>query len=130
MLVSTSANAAYAEPGYLLYLRDNKTPVAQPFDRRRYVLSGEPHTLSDDVLYFPGVDKAVFSISGGDVLITQTGKGASLSQLTWFDRGGKLAGTVGKPASYSNVRLSPDGRRVATNQTVPNGRSNDIWSES
>src|SRR5713226_4034868 len=43
LLVSTSANAAYAEPGYLLYLRD-KTLVAQPFDRRRYVLSGEPHT--------------------------------------------------------------------------------------
>jgi hypothetical protein len=53
LLVNTSANAAYAEPGYLLYLRDNKTLVAQPFDRRSYVLSGEPHTLSDEVLYTP-----------------------------------------------------------------------------
>jgi hypothetical protein len=49
LLVSTSANAAYAEPGYLLYLRD-KTLVAQSFDRRRYVLSGEPHTMSDELL--------------------------------------------------------------------------------
>ncbi len=127
LLVSTSANAAYAEPGYLLYMRDNRTLVAQPFDRRRYVLSGEPHTLSDDVLYFPQVDRAVFSVSSSEVLVTQTGKGASISQLTWFDRSGKPAGTVGMPGSYNNVRLSPDGRRVATEQPDPDGRHIDIW---
>jgi Tol biopolymer transport system component len=125
-LVSTNANAAYAEPGYLLYLRD-KTLVAQPFDLRRYVLSGEPHTLSDEVLYFPQVDRAVFSASSGEVLVTQTGKAASLSQPAWFDRSGKPAGTVGVPGSYNNVRLSPDGRRVATDQTDPDGRRIDIW---
>jgi Tol biopolymer transport system component len=126
LLVSTNANAAYAEPGYLLYLRD-KTLVAQPFDRRRYVLSGEPHTLSDEVLYFPGVDRAVFSVSSGEVLVTQTGKGGSISQLTWFDRIGKLAGTVGMPGTYGNVRLSPEGRRVAADQTDPDGRNIDVW---
>jgi Tol biopolymer transport system component len=127
LLVSASANAAYAEPGFLLYLRDNKTLVAQPFDLRRYTLSGEPHTLSDDVLYFPLVDRAVFSVSGGEVLVTQTGKGASLSQLTWFDRSGKSSGTVGTPGIYNNVRLSPDGRRVAADQPDPDGRNTDIW---
>jgi serine/threonine protein kinase/Tol biopolymer transport system component len=127
LLVSTSANAAYAEPGYLVYLRDNKTLVAQPFDGRRYVLSGEPHTLSDEVLYTPLVDRAVFSVSSGDILVTQTGRGASLSQLTWFDRSGKSAGTVGMPASFGNVRLSPDGRRVAVDQINPDGRNIDIW---
>jgi serine/threonine protein kinase len=125
-LVSTSANAAYAEPGYLVYLRD-KTLVAQPFDARHYVLSGEPHTLSDEVLYLPGVDKAVFSVSSGEVLVTQTGKGTSISQLTWFDRSGKPTGTVGMPGSHSNVRLSPDGRRVAADQTDPDERNIDIW---
>jgi Tol biopolymer transport system component len=127
LLVSTSANAAYAEPGYLVYLRDNKTLVAQPFDGRRYVLSGEPHTLSDEVLYTPLVNRAVFSVSSGDILVTQTGRGASLSQLTWFDRSGKPAGTVGMPASFGNVRLSPDGHRVAVDQINPDGRNIDIW---
>ena len=47
-IVSTDANAAYAEPGYLVYLRD-KTLVAQPFDSEKYVLSGDPHPLSDQV---------------------------------------------------------------------------------
>jgi Tol biopolymer transport system component len=83
--------------------------------------------LSDEVLYTPLVDRAVFSVSSGDVLVTQTGKGASLSQLTWFDRIGKPAGTVGVLGSYNNVRLSPDGRRVAEDQTDPNGRNIDIW---
>jgi eukaryotic-like serine/threonine-protein kinase len=126
LLVNTSANAAYAEPGYLLYLRDNAL-VAQPFDRRRYVLSGEPHTLNDDVLYTPLVDRAVFSVSSGGVLVTQTGKGAALSQLMWFDRTGKSAGSVGVPGSYNNVRLSPDGHRIATDQTDTDGRNIDIW---
>jgi Tol biopolymer transport system component/predicted Ser/Thr protein kinase len=127
LLVSTSANAAYAEPGYLLYMRDNKTLVAQPFDRRRYVLSGEAHSVSDEVLYTPLVDRAIFTVSGGEVLVTQTGRGASLSQFTWFDRSGKPTGTVGRPGSYSNVRLSPDGRRAATDQTDLDGRTIDIW---
>jgi len=65
--VSASAHTAYAEPGYLLYPRD-KTLTAQPFDQRRYALSGEPHTLSEEVLRFPGVGLAVFTlpVPGGD----------------------------------------------------------------
>ena len=31
------------------------------------------------------------------------------------------------PGSNNNVRLSPDGRRVATDQTDPDGRKIDIW---
>jgi Tol biopolymer transport system component len=127
LLVSTSANAAYSEPGYLVYMRDNKTLVAQPFDRQRYVLSGEPHTLSNDVLYFPQVFRAVFSVSGGEVLVTQTGKGGSLSRLTWFDRSGNAVGTVGTPEFYFNVRLSQDGRRVAVDQANTSLRGGDIW---
>jgi eukaryotic-like serine/threonine-protein kinase len=83
--------------------------------------------LSDEVLYFPQVFRAVFSVSSGDVLVTQTGKGASFSQLTWFDRTGKPTGTVGMPGPYANVRLSPDGRRVVADQTNSDGRNIDIW---
>jgi Tol biopolymer transport system component len=126
LLVNSSANAAYADPGYLIYVRD-KTLVAQPFDRRRYVLSGEPHTLTDEMLYFPTVGRAVFTVSNGEVLITQTARGASLSQLTWFERSGKPTGTVGVPEVFNNVRLSPDGHRVAVDQIHADGRHTDIW---
>jgi Tol biopolymer transport system component len=124
-LVNTSANGAYAEPGFLLYLRD-KTLVAQPFDLRHYVVSGEPHTLSEEVLYFPQVYRAVFDVAS-DALVTQAGEGVNLSQLTWFDRTGKPLGTIGKPAWYDNVQLSPDGRRVVADQTDPDGRNVDVW---
>ena len=72
-VVNASANASYADPGYLLYLHD-RTLVAQPFDPQHFALSGEPHTLSDEMLYFPQVYRAVFDVFRGDVLVTQTGK--------------------------------------------------------
>src|SRR5258708_10038693 len=45
----------------------------------------------------------------------------------WVDRSGTAAGTVGMPASYDNVRLSPEGRGVAADQTDPEGRKSDSW---
>ena len=125
-VVSASSNASYSDPGYLLYMRD-KTLVVQPFDLRHFALSGEPHTLSDEVLYFPQVYRAAFSVSGGEVLVAQTGKGVYLSQLTWFDRNGKTVGTISKPSWYNNVQLSPDGHRIATDQTDQDGRNIDVW---
>ena len=124
MLVETNANAVYAEPGYLLYLRD-RTLVAHSFDVGHNTLHGEPRTLTDNVLYFPQVYRGVFSAGSGDVLVWQTGKGAHLSQLTWFDRNGKRTGTVGRPSWYNNVKLSPDGGRIAVDQTDPEG-STDV----
>jgi hypothetical protein len=125
-VVSASANAFYSEPGYLLYMRE-KTLVAQPFDLRQFALTGEPHTLSDEVLYFPQVYRAAFSVSGSETLVAQTGVGVYLSQLTWFDRSGKPVGTVGKDAWYNNVEISPDGRKIATDQTDQDGRNVDVW---
>ena len=79
------------------------------------------------MLYTRIVNRAVFSVSGTEVLVTQTGKAGSNSQLTWFDRSGKPMGTVGTPGAYGNVRLSPDGRRIAVDQTNPDGRNVDLW---
>jgi Tol biopolymer transport system component len=126
-IVSASSNAAYADPGYLLYWRDNAL-VAQRFDSRSYTVSGEPHTISDEVQYFPQTDLAVFDVAGKGTLAVQTGKGAAKSQLLWLDRGGKQVGAVVGPAgAFSNPGLSPDGRRVAFDQTERDGRHQDIW---
>jgi Tol biopolymer transport system component len=126
LIVSTSSNAAYAGPGYLLYMRDNAL-VAQRFDSHSYVLSGEARTVSDEVLYLPQIDLALFDVAGNGTLVTQTGKGAAKSQLKWFDRSGRPAGVVGPPGSFGNLRLSPDGRRVAFDQAEPDGRHISVW---
>jgi Tol biopolymer transport system component len=47
--------------------------------------------------------------------------------LTWFERSGKPTGTVGVPEVFNNVRLSPDGHRVAVDQIHADGRHTDIW---
>src|SRR5262249_38600293 len=127
-IVSASSNAAYADPGYLLYMRDNAL-VAQRFDSRSYKLSGAPRTISDEVRYSPSIDIALFDVAGR-TLVAQTGKGATKSQLTWFDRNGKSMGTVGSTGSlgaFANPSLSPDQRRMAVDQFDLDGRIRDIW---
>jgi len=126
LIVSASSNVAYAEPGYLLYMRDNSL-VAQRFDLGSFSLSGETHTISDEVQYFPQTDLALFGVAGKSVLVTQTGTGGDKYQLTWFDRSGKEQGAVGSPGGYANPSISADGRRLAFEQTDRNGRNVDIW---
>jgi eukaryotic-like serine/threonine-protein kinase len=126
-IVIASTNAVYADPGYLLYWRDNAL-VAQRFDLHSYSLTGEPHIVSDAVQYFPQINLAVFAVVG-KTLVAQigAGKGANTSQLIWFDRHGKQLSSVGPPALVANPKISPDGRRVAVDQTDTDGRHVNIW---
>jgi len=127
-VLAASSNAVYAEPGYLLYLRDtDQALVAQRFDRRSYEVSGDPQVVQSGVKYLTQIDLALFDVAGRRTLVAQTGAGAVTSQLEWFDRNGKSAGVVGKPGSYANPSLAPDGQRVAFDQTNSNGRMFGIW---
>ena len=127
LIVSASTNAVYADPGYLLYWRDNAL-VAQRFDLHNYSLVREPRIVSDAVQYFPQTNLAVFAV-GGKTLVAQTGagRGVNKSQLIWFDRHGKQVGTVGPPDLVANPKLSPDGSRVAVDQTDTDGRHVNVW---
>jgi len=91
------------------------------------VLSGGPRTISDEVQYFPQTDLALFGVAGTEALVVQTGKGADKHQLTWFDRNGKPTGAIGTPGAFANPNISPDGRRLAFEQTDKDGRHVDIW---
>jgi eukaryotic-like serine/threonine-protein kinase len=98
-VVESTANAAYAAPGYLLFYRD-KTLLAQPFDLKRFALTGEATVILPDVQFLPQVKRAVFAVSDQGLLLAQSGREAALSQLMWFDRKGNAVGTVGKPEVY------------------------------
>jgi len=126
LVVSASSNAAYAEPGYLLYMRNNAL-VAQPFDLRTYTLKGDAHTISDEVQYLPTIDLALFAVAGKGALVMQTGKGTDKSELLWLNRNGKQVGIAGPPGLYGNVSISPDGRRIAFDKMETDGRHWDIW---
>jgi len=127
VIANASTNAVYADPGYLVYWRDNAL-VAQPFDLRNYALSGEPQIVSDAVQYFPQTNLAIFAMAGTTLVTqTRTGGGANKSQLLWFDRHGKQVGAVGPPELVANPMLSPDGKRLALDQTDSDGRHYNVW---
>jgi eukaryotic-like serine/threonine-protein kinase len=106
----------------------DKTLVAQPFDLRRFSLTGEPTTILTDIENLSPVKWAVFGVSGGDLLVAQTGTAVNLSQPLWFDRSGKELGSVAQPAVYGNVSLSRDGREVAVNRSDSSSLNTDIWT--
>jgi serine/threonine protein kinase len=124
LLVHSSANAAYAAP-YLLYLRD-KTLVAQQLDLNKFELIGEPHTLSDETLYFSQVGRAVFDATP-QALLEQTGNGIDLSELIWFDRTGRQLTKIGHQGWYDNIQISPNGQKLAADRTDPVDRNTDVW---
>ncbi|MDA2938906.1 serine/threonine-protein kinase [Acidobacteria bacterium AH-259-A15] len=126
-LLSANLNAAYAEPGYLLFMRES-TLMAQPFDKKGLELTGEPFPLAENVdrNEHTWYTAAFFSVSENGVLTYRSG--LSKNQLVWLDREGKRLGApVGEPADYSNPELSPDGKRVAVGRLDPETQTRDIW---
>src|SRR5215831_8630234 len=50
-----------------------------------------------------------------------------LRQLTFFDRQGKVTGTVGQPGRYGDIKFSPDGKRLLVNRNDPETGNNNLW---
>ena len=63
----------------------------------------------------------------GHVSAAQARDFAVRSSLVWFDRAGKRLGSVGDPADYGTLELSPDGKQVAVAVLDRNAGTNDIW---
>jgi Tol biopolymer transport system component len=124
----TAADTAglYAPPGWLLYIRQG-TLVARRFDPLRGELTGDPVTVADPVGFDSTRSVGAFSVSAAGLVTYRSASGGIRRQLTWFDRSGKVLGTVGAPDENNllDPALSPDGRRVAMDRSVQGNR--DIW---
>jgi len=121
MLMRSGAGAIYAS-GHLLYVRDTSL-VAQPFDPTRGEFRGEPVTVTSDVEYDRTTWRATFTVSETGMLVYHPGEGIAGTTLRWVDPAGKQTGIVGEPDLYRDVRISPDGKRLA----VTRGDPSDIW---
>ena len=115
-LIGAEWGAAYAagpdNQGLLLFLR-GRTLLGQPFDSRTLKLSGEPFSIADNLWYDatkPGL--TAFSVSTNGMLAYRTG-GVRTTQLAWFDRAGRLLGSVGPAGAYRDPALSPNEKRLA-----------------
>ena len=125
MIVATDSAAQYGS-GYLLY-RANTALVAQPFDPEAGRLSGSLVPLVNNIRYDAGVWRSVFAVSQNGLIVYQVSSAATGgTRLVWFDRSGKQLGAVSEPENMAtDVRLSPDGKRVAFIQL---GAASGVWT--
>jgi Tol biopolymer transport system component/predicted Ser/Thr protein kinase len=123
-LFPADSSAVFAEPGYLLFAR-NSALFAWRFDPRSLKLVGEPAPALEQVRYL-SEDNFLLASAAGNRL-------AYLSwflrrRLVWVDRKGRELGTLGEIGGYVDVRISPDGRKVAVALRDPShGQNLDVW---
>jgi Tol biopolymer transport system component len=125
-IMSTTTGAIFDEKtGRLLFTRQG-TLLAQPFDAATFKVSGEPTPVGERVesVVVPGV--VAFSVSTTGMLVYGTGESSVTDfQLTWVDRHGRVLGTLGTPAPFRGIALSPNGLQLATHRHEADG--GDIW---
>ncbi len=129
-LLVADSMAAFAGPsdghaGYLLFVREEAL-LAQAFDAKTLQITGGPTPVVERVSSHRSSGSALFSVSTDGVLAYRSGS-ATKTQLVWFDRGGKQAGSIGPPGDYRQPRLSPDEKRLAVDRRDPETREYDIW---
>ena len=111
LVARENSEGIYVVPGYLVFVR-NGNLMAQSFDARRLSLAGQAVPIAERVLYNPDRFTGGYSLSDTGLLLFDSGSGVVNSQLTWFEVGGKKLGTVGEPAAFLSISISPDGKRA------------------
>jgi serine/threonine-protein kinase len=110
--------------GRLVYVRNDGMAMAVPFDVAKRSVSGVPQPVQDSIRMWDG--------SGGDAsaFLTHDGglvyaRGTLNRRLVWVDRNGNAQPALPERREYRNMRLSPNGQRVAL--TIAGAARSDIW---
>ena len=122
-LFKTTTRVQYAEPGYLLFVRE-RTLVAQKFDAETLTLQGEPVPMGEGL----GTDDlglASFSASRNGILVFRGGE-LTGTRLLWVDRSGKETPVLDTAADYRDTSLSPDQTRLVYD-VGDGGPRGDLW---
>jgi serine/threonine protein kinase len=123
-IMPAESSAAYAPPGYLLFVRDGAL-LAQRMDASTLRMDGDPVQVLADVRYSKADSHASFSPSGQGDLAYQTTAAVPRSVLTWFDRQGRQIDSASDSESTTDPSIAPDGQRVAFMRWAD--ASSDIW---
>jgi Tol biopolymer transport system component/predicted Ser/Thr protein kinase len=101
----------YSPDGYILYGRQEAI-MAQRFDASKLASEGDPTPVVERALAFSAVWGPVASASANGTLVYSRPVNRA-AQLHWYTRDGKKLGSIEGARNYSQLLLSPDGRRVA-----------------
>ena len=126
VLIEGGRAARYLSTGHLLYVREG-TPLAQVFDLDQLAIRGGPVPLVEDVRTAGAVTGAAqFSLSSGGSLVYVTGSGSGDEGLVWVDHEGHEEVLDVPAEDYGELRVSPDGTRVAA--AIQRGETSSIWT--
>ena len=116
----------YLPGGYLVYFH-NGTLFAAPFDLDRLETTRAPVPVIEGVRGESLHGSAQFAFSSSGTLLYLTGQSSEpQSAIFWMAPDGKSAPLRNAPGHYLDLRLSPDGRRLAMSLVDPNLEAN-IW---
>jgi len=119
MVLHSDASAFYSS-GYLLYYRDGSL-LAQRFDDVKLELTGNTTPLAPALRDSANWNLLASASENGVLLYQSTGE--LKYPVVLFDRTGKSQGPVQLAGQWNDIRLAPDGTRVATvnNEIGPTG---------
>ena len=115
----------YAPTGHLVYTQDN-TLAAVPFDLRARRVTGNPVKVVDNLMYSVTGNVAQFAFSESGTLVYEPVRGLAVGsfRLTTVSRSGEGAPLSLEARSYSDPRVSPDGKLIAVHLQ---DEGNDVW---
>ena len=123
-------NARYVTSGHLVYAQA-ETLMAVAFDLEKLELRGAPIPILEGVMQTRGAGAGgpphlAFSDTGNLVYIPSRVDSRQERALVWVDRQGEAAPLAAPPRLYNDLRLSPDGQRVAS--AIPSeDNQGDLW---
>ncbi len=125
-VVATRGKAEY-DAGRLLYVRENAL-YSQPFDAGRRRLSGEPGLVVDGIVVEGDSGwTGLAAFSAGDGTLVYRRRANPRQKLTWFDRSGKVLGTVGDASVLSEPFWIAAGQRLGVSVTDRRTELPDLW---
>ena len=124
-LLQADSSATYAS-NHVLFARD-QTLMAQAFDPDARQLAGDAVPVTERISA-EGSRYVSASVSENGTLVYAPGGSLDPLQLTWFDRAGKILGTLGEGGVDVNLSLSPDERQVALALRSGSPENLDIWT--
>ena len=108
--------------GHLVFA-DQGQLVAVAFDAKKQEVRGRV-ALVDGIAIASGTAAAQFAVSDSGTLVYLDYLASLSRRLVWVDRDGNTSSAQAGSRAYSDIRFSPDGRRVAVHD---HGAGNDIW---
>ena len=109
--------------GRLLLIRDNSL-VAQRFDAGSGQAVDEVFSVAEGVSHPTISSYTPVTLSDNGTLLYESSVGAA-NQMAWYDRGGKLLGTVAAPGVVFDPAISPDEKAIVFRRQSASG--SDLW---